>query len=186
METGIPKIALFVVVSGCLVYVSWKSLIVVRSHGFYRFFSFEAILALILINFEAWFSNPFSTLQIVSWVFLLASLICVGQGIYLIKVLGKPDHNRQDSTLLLFEKTSTLVTSGIYRYIRHPLYASLLFLSCGVFLKEVSWYSLALTLSAIFFLIATAKADEAECIRYFGQPYQEYMTRTKMFVPGVF
>jgi protein-S-isoprenylcysteine O-methyltransferase Ste14 len=31
--------------------------------------------------------------------------------------------------------------------------------------------------------VATARADEAECVRYFGQPYREYMKRTRMFVP---
>jgi protein-S-isoprenylcysteine O-methyltransferase Ste14 len=36
------------------------------------------------------------------------------------------------------------------------------------------------------FLILTAKADEAECIRFFGQEYAEYMKDTKRFVPYVF
>jgi protein-S-isoprenylcysteine O-methyltransferase Ste14 len=41
-------------------------------------------------------------------------------------------------------------------------------------------------MAATVFLIATAKADEAECIRFFGAEYQAYMKRTKMFVPFVF
>jgi len=36
------------------------------------------------------------------------------------------------------------------------------------------------------FLFATAKADEAECIRFFGSSYQAYMKQTKMFVPFLF
>jgi protein-S-isoprenylcysteine O-methyltransferase Ste14 len=172
--------------TACLLYISRKSLRVVHSHGFYRFFAFEAILALILVNFQFWFSNPFSFLHIASWVFLLASLIFVGEGVYLIKFVGKPNRQREDSTLLSFEKTSTLVTTGIYHYVRHPLYASLLFLSFGVFFKEISLCSTSLTLISIFSLFATAKADEAECIRYFGSPYEEYMVHTKMFVPGLF
>ena len=39
---------------------------------------------------------------------------------------------------------------------------------------------------ATLFLIATARADEAECIPYFGQSYREYMKKTKMFIPLLF
>jgi len=35
-------------------------------------------------------------------------------------------------------------------------------------------------------LALTGKADEAECIQYFGPSYKEYMSRTKMFVPFLF
>jgi protein-S-isoprenylcysteine O-methyltransferase Ste14 len=88
--------------------------------------------------------------------------------------------------LLAFEKTSSLVTSGIYHYIRHPLYSSLLFLTWGIFFKGLSWPGFLLALAATLFLIATARADEAECIRFFGAPYQAYMKRSKRFVPFLF
>jgi protein-S-isoprenylcysteine O-methyltransferase Ste14 len=186
MNGGILKLLLFAALSGWLLRISWKSLRVARSHGFYRFFAWEAILALILINSGQWFSDPFAILQIVSWAFLLVSLFLLGQGFYLIRIAGKPDGRRQDDTLLSFEKTSALVTSGIFRYIRHPLYGSLLFLSWGAFLKELNWYSACLVLGASFLLVKTARADEAECVRYFGSPYEEYMRRTKMIVPFLF
>jgi protein-S-isoprenylcysteine O-methyltransferase Ste14 len=177
---------LFAVASGGLLSVSWKPLRVVCSHGFYRFFAWEAILALILVNIGAWFFDPLSILQIVSWIFLFVSLVLLEQGVYLILVAGKPSSQRQDDTLLEFEKTSTLVTTGIYRYIRHPLYGSLLFLAWGAFLKELTWYSVCLVVVATLCLVATAKADEVECVQYFGLSYKEYMTKTKMFVPFLF
>jgi protein-S-isoprenylcysteine O-methyltransferase Ste14 len=186
MHSGTLRLTLFAVVSCWLVYISGKSLRVARSHGFYRFFAWEAIVALVLINSQAWFSDPFSILQILSWLFLIVSLFLLGQGMYLLRVAGKPSNQRQDVTLLSFEKTSTLVTSGFYRYIRHPLYGSLLFLAWGAFLKELTWYSVCLVVAATLCLVATAKADEAECVRYFGSSYEEYMSRTKMFVPFLF
>jgi protein-S-isoprenylcysteine O-methyltransferase Ste14 len=186
MDGGILRLALFVAISVWLLALSWRSLRVFSSHGFYRFFAWEAILALILINSRVWFSDPLSILQIVSWSLLLVSLALVGQGLYMIRVAGKPTGQRQDGTLLSFEKTSALVTRGVYRYIRHPLYGSLLFLAWGAFLKEITWSSAFLVVSAMLCLVATAKADEAECIRYFGSSYEEYMKRTKMFVPFLF
>jgi len=55
-----------------------------------------------------------------------------------------------------------LVTEGIYRYIRHPMYSSLLLLAWGVFFKSFSWAALVLVLVATLALFATAKAEEAE------------------------
>jgi protein-S-isoprenylcysteine O-methyltransferase Ste14 len=186
MDSGLLKLIVFFVISCWLAGISSRSLRVVRSHGFFRFFAWEAILALVLVNSGVWFSDPFSICQIASWVLLLASLILLGQGVYLIRIAGKPGGRRQDSTLLSFERTSSLVTSGVYHYIRHPLYGSLLFLAWGTFLKEVTWYSVCLVVAATVLLIVTAKIDEAECVRYFGTAYEEYMKRTKMFVPYLF
>jgi protein-S-isoprenylcysteine O-methyltransferase Ste14 len=179
------ELVLFAAVSAFLLGVSWQSLRVVGSHGFYRFFAWETILALILINSRVWFSDPRSLRQVVSWGLLLVSLVMLGLGLHLL-VAGKPTSRRQDETLYAFEKTSVLVTTGIYRHIRHPLYGSLLFLAWGVFLKGIAWYSACLVAAATLLLVATAKADEAECVRYFGSSYEQYMKRTRMFVPRVF
>jgi len=177
----------FAVVSVVFAIISGKSLRDPRSHGFYRFFAWEAILALIILNFKSWFVNPFSAHQIVSWVLLTVSILPAVWGIVLLRKSGRPVKKREDdSNLLAFEKTTSLVRTGIYKYIRHPLYCSLLLLAWGVFFKAPSWSGILLALAATLFLIATAKADEAECIRFFGSEYQEYMKRTKMFIPFFF
>jgi len=102
------------------------------------------------------------------------------------EVVAVPAERRGDASLLAFEKTSALVTTGIYHYIRHPLYSSLLIVAWGVFFKDPSWLGGLLALAATLSLIATAKADEAECIRFFGPAYRDYMQRTRMFVPFLF
>ncbi|NIQ77767.1 MAG: isoprenylcysteine carboxylmethyltransferase family protein, partial [Anaerolineae bacterium] len=65
----------------------------------------------------------------------------------------------------------------------HPLYSSLLLLTWGVFLKNPSWAGCGLALGATAFLLATAKVEEAENVRYFGAAYRTYMRQTKMFIP---
>ena len=84
------------------------------------------------------------------------------------------------------EKTTTLVTTGIYRYIRHPLYSSLLFLAWGVFFKSFSWASGSLVVVASLFLVLTARQEEREDLGYFGESYREYRKHTKMFIPHVY
>lgn len=178
------KIIIFAILSVGIVYISRSSLRAPRSHGFYRFFAWEIILALFLLNIEVWFLDPLSWHQLISWFLLFISLIPLTFGIRSLVARGKPVQQREgEPQLLAFEKTSTLVTTGIYRYIRHPLYSSLLFLTWGVFFKAPAGPGIWLALAATLFLVATAKADEAECIRFFGSAYQNYIKTTKMFVP---
>jgi protein-S-isoprenylcysteine O-methyltransferase Ste14 len=118
---------------------------------------------------------------------LFLSFIPLGFGVHFLRTQGKPIEKREgDPSLLAFEKTTQLVTSGIYKYIRHPLYCSLLLLTWGIFIKHITLTVATLAIVATVFLVFTAKADEAECIRFFGGQYQNYMKRSKMFIPYIF
>ncbi|MGD8402655.1 MAG: isoprenylcysteine carboxylmethyltransferase family protein [Anaerolineales bacterium] len=181
------KLAIFIISTGLLIYISRASLRQPNSHGFYRFFAWESILLLFLLNVEQWFVDPFSWQQLIAWTLLFASLVPLIFGVRSLRERGRPARERTgDPSLLAFEKTTTLVTTGVYAYIRHPLYSSLLLLTWGTYFKTLSLSSTALALVATTFLIATARADEAECIRFFGGVYQEYMQRTKRFIPYLF
>jgi protein-S-isoprenylcysteine O-methyltransferase Ste14 len=177
---------LFVVATAAIIYVSRSSLRMPRSHGFYRLFAWEFLLLLLLLNLRKWFDEPFSPHQIVSWLLLLTSLLLVFHGVNLLRRYGKPDNKRNETPMIAFEKTSTLVTNGAYGYIRHPLYSSLLFLGWGIFFKQPSWLGGLLALAATIFLLLTARVEEDENIRYFGTAYQDYMKQTKMFIPYLF
>ena len=168
------------------VWASWRSLLKPLSHGFYRFLAWECMLALVLLNFPMWTKNPFALHQIASWSLLLISLLLAVHAARLLRSIGRPSEDRGDPELLSFERTSTLVTTGAYRYIRHPMYAALLFLAWGVFLKDISVPSIALVGGTSIALFFTALRDEEECKHHFGAEYIEYMKTNKRFVPFVF
>jgi len=149
-----------------------------HSHGFFRFFVFESILALLLLNLEHWFSEPFSILQIISWLLLLSLLILAVHGFYLLHAVGRATSG--------IENTTTLVIIGAYKYIRHPLYTSLLLFGWGVFFKDVSLLNGVLGLATSAFLIAAARVEEVENLHKFGADYAAYMKTTKMFIPFLF
>ncbi|MDE3059064.1 MAG: isoprenylcysteine carboxylmethyltransferase family protein, partial [Bacteroidota bacterium] len=129
----------------------------------------------------------FSLRQIISWILLFISIFYLIIGSKLLFTTGKPSRKRKDDTLFTFEKTTSLVTTGIYKYIRHPLYGSMLFLTWGIYFKNAeSVAAVVLSITATLFLVATGKADEKECVQFFGEEYQHYMKRTKMFLPFVF
>jgi len=177
------RFAVFAVASLPIIQVSRQSLRHPASHGFWRFFAFEAILALILLNAPHWFTRPFGARQLVSWSLLCVSLVFVVWGFVLLRRRGGFDPAAEASPTFEWENTGQLVTSGIYGYIRHPMYSSLVFLTWGAVLKSVSIAALLLAVAASLALIATAKSEEAENVRRFGQGYRDYMTRTRRFVP---
>lgn len=174
--------ALFAVLSLPVVALSRRSLRHPRSHGFPRFFAFEAILGLVVLNAPVWFARPFAAHQLASWVLLWTSLPLALHGFLLLRA-GRPSSAAADPTNLAFENTTVLVTRGAYAHIRHPLYASLLLLAWGVALKRPAAGSLVLAAVATVFLVLTAKADERECLARFGPAYGAYMARTRMFLP---
>lgn len=180
------EVIAFAVATLGFAWLTRSSLRSVRSHGLYRFFAWEAIVVLALLNLDYWFHEPLSPHQLASWSLLTICSYLVIHGAFLLRRVGKPDPKRTDPALLDIERTTKLVTVGAYRYIRHPLYSSLLFLAWGVFFKQLSWPGLSLAMIATFFLTMTAKVEEAENIRFFGSAYQDYMKQTKMFVPFLF
>ncbi|MGJ7496644.1 methyltransferase family protein [Variovorax sp. RT4R15] len=175
----------FVLLSAVLVYVSRGALRQPDSHGFYRFFAWECILALVLLNLPVWDRDPLAPHQLLSWALLIASAWLPIHAVRLLKRLGKPTQERADAALYGFEKTSSLVTSGAFRYIRHPMYTALMLLAWGAFLKQFSWLGLGLVLAATVLLFVTALRDERECLQHFGDAYRAYMRGTRRFIPFV-
>lgn len=181
------ELIIFGILSIPLVIISRKNILKPGSHGFYRFLAWEGILWLAVNNVPFWFSDPLCFRQIISWIFLFWSLFLVIWGVKELKKQGKSKSERKEQELYTFEKTTELVETGIYRYIRHPMYSSLIFLSIGIYLKNFDGAILGgILFWTIIFLIETALIDEKECISYFGNSYREYMKRTKRFIPFVF
>jgi len=180
------KIGIFLLATVFNLWFSWAGIKKFRSHGFYRFFVFESIVIIILLNIDYWFKSPFCWNQVISWVSLLVSIFLVVNGFLLLSKSGQKDIERIDNTLKDFEKTAKLVKTGAYRYIRHPLYSSLLFLAWGAFFKNITFIGIVFVLLASIFLFLTAQSEEAENISYFGEEYKEYMRQTRMFIPFLF
>ena len=181
------KCVAFVLGSLALLYLSRVALRKPGSHGFYRFFAWELMLALLLLNVSHWLSNWSAWYQAISWSLLFVCLIPLIFGIRSLSTRGRPnERQRTEPELLGFERTTRLVTDGIYRYIRHPLYSSLLILNWGIFFKDPSWIAAVLAFGASLLLLATARADEAECTQTFGADYRQYMQHTRMFIPYLF
>lgn len=79
-----------------------------------------------------------------------------------------------------------LVTTGIYKYIRHPQYTGFLLITLGMIFE---WATIPLLimypiLAVIYYRLA--RKEEKDMIEEFGQAYIDYMNETSMFIPNPF
>ncbi|HUT17218.1 MAG TPA: isoprenylcysteine carboxylmethyltransferase family protein [Acidobacteriota bacterium] len=75
-----------------------------------------------------------------------------------------------------------IVTMGIYRFSRHPIYVTEVLLLLGVSLASASWvfllFPIIVGVGAVYFI----KIEEAQCIGHYGQAYREYMDKTPRWI----
>jgi protein-S-isoprenylcysteine O-methyltransferase Ste14 len=164
---------------------SWRVFSNFRSAGFFRFLTIEALWALMIINAPWWFQDTFSVRHILSWLMLLGFLALTTSALYLLWAARRPSL-KGPSKQAASDQSLRLVTTGPYRYVRHPLYTALMLLAWGTALQSGSWGSIFFSLLATGCLYYTSLLEEDENLERFGEDYAEYMTNTRMFVPGVF
>ena len=80
-------------------------------------------------------------------------------------------------------ENATLVTSGPYRWVRHPLYVMGLIAYTGFALIAENAFIAAAALVGFVFLAIRLQKEEANLIHRFGDSYREYMRRTGKFFP---
>ena len=80
-----------------------------------------------------------------------------------------------------------VVEAGPYRLVRHPAYAGaiLTFVGIGLAIQSLAAALLLLLLSCLVYWYRI-KVEEAALARDLGEPYVEYMSRTKRLIPHVF
>jgi protein-S-isoprenylcysteine O-methyltransferase Ste14 len=91
---------------------------------------------------------------------------------------------RNFSTTLRLRGDHTLVTTGPYRWVRHPMYTVFVLLFVGIFLVTANWFLGLLPLATIVLIMAwRTPYEEAQLVERFGPAYTEYSRRTGRFLP---
>lgn len=110
------------------------------------------------------------------------ALVAIGGSV--IFVLGKSRLGKQYSPLSDSYVPSTLVTDGIYGYIRNPIYTGNLFILTGLTLMSGS--ALVMILTSILWLLYwhTVKIEERYLAEFFSE-YDSYMAKTGRFLPRI-
>ena len=92
----------------------------------------------------------------------------------MIQVLGLMSLNR---SFAIVAANREIKTTGFYRFVRHPMYASYLFLFSGYVLFNASWFNLLIVVFAFTFLFLRIQQEE----RHLSQDpkYREYKDRVR-------
>jgi protein-S-isoprenylcysteine O-methyltransferase Ste14 len=134
-----------------------------------------------------WIVSPvfsFAEYSLLPWPFG-AGVLCLVAGLWWI-YRSHSDLGRYWSVTLELRENHRLITEGIYRYVRHPMYAALFLYSIGQALVIPNWVvgpSYFVTFGILFAL--RIGAEERMMLETFGEAYAEYMTKTKRLVPGI-
>jgi protein-S-isoprenylcysteine O-methyltransferase Ste14 len=117
----------------------------------------------------------------VHWAGLIMALFAVPMGVSVFRNIG-----RNITDTVETRAHHELVTTGIYRYIRHPLYTTGFLLFFGLGLFSALWPVLLLSLVVLITLSVRTVKEEERLIAEFGDRYRTYMANTGKFIPKFF
>ena len=116
---------------------------------------------------------------------LLAGVACLAAGLWLFH-RSHADLGTNWSVTLELREEHRLVSQGVYRAIRHPMYSALTLYAVGQALVIPNWVAGFSNLIALAVLFALRLgAEEKMMAEQFGDAYASYSARTKRFVPGI-
>jgi len=140
-------------------------------------------LILAILFFVVWILDSFflqwSTFlngMIPLYVRLPVAALVIIPAIYLARASEKAIFGQEQAT-------PHVVRTGVFAFVRHPLYLSELLLYLGILVASMSLASCAVWLLAIAFLHYIARKEEQILISRFEDDYRTYMTEVSMWVP---
>jgi protein-S-isoprenylcysteine O-methyltransferase Ste14 len=114
----------------------------------------------------------------VRWLGVVLGILCTAGIYWLFSSIGSGITPTSAT-----RKEHKLVTSGPYRWVRHPLYTvgTSLFLALGLIADN--WFIILLGMLAFVAMASRAPKEEANLVEKFGDEYREYMKRTGRYFP---
>jgi protein-S-isoprenylcysteine O-methyltransferase Ste14 len=114
------------------------------------------------------------------WVGVGLGMVGSALFVWTLHNLGK---NLTDTVVT--RKEHTLVTTGPYRWVRHPFYASFAVAVVAISLVTANWLLLVLGIVHFLLFVARTRTEEAKLVERFGDEYRHYRERTGRFIPWI-
>src|SRR5437867_4440288 len=150
-----------------------------------KFNGASAVFLLLLVNVFVVAGFGYAGIGLLAdWVYYLGlSLAILANATYF---WGHQSIGRYFSSMVVVYQGHQLVERGPYRFVRHPMYASILLGSIGVGLMSQSWAALAYILIANATIIAyRTSVEEKALISELGEQYISYTKRVKRLIPFI-
>lgn len=152
-------------------------LIILRLVLFYILIVFIALYVL----FPSWFfwsQLPFPSW--LRWIGVALGIVTLPLLVWIGRTLG-----RHVSSSLEIKKDHSLVTSGPYGRVRHPMYTVYFTFNSAMVLVSTNWLLILLIIIGLFLLYWRIKAEEQMMLDQFGDEYRIYMKSTGRLLPKV-
>ena len=143
----------------------------------------KVFLALAYVSFVAWLvlmaldAVRFHWSQMPVWLSVAGAIVLV-YSFYLFFATFRENSYLSPLVRIQEDRGQTVVSTGPYHYVRHPMYAAALLFFLGTTLLLGSWYGLLLALLLVF-LIAGRAVLEERTLQKELQGYDAYMTQVK-------
>ncbi len=81
------------------------------------------------------------------------------------------------------DSAPTLITTGPYRWVRHPMYSAWAVMLLGYGLLAANWAVILAAAAALAAVVRRTSGEESHLIELFGEAYRDYASRTGRFLP---
>ncbi len=128
-------------------------------------------------------SMAWSAIPLPVWMRWVGVALGAAAGLLLTWTLHSLGRNLTDTVVT--RREHTLVTTGPYRWIRHPFYLSVALAVIANSLTAANWF-LFITGGLVFLLLVIrCRKEEENLVARFGDRYRDYMDRTSRFLPRI-
>ena len=143
------------------------------------------ILLAYLIQKHSIFANGFGSFPTLFPLLGYLGCLFIALGVT-IRVMAVATLKKQFTVKVSIIEKHEMVETGIYRLIRHPAYLGHLASLLGIGLVLGNWVGLtALVMLPLAGILYRIHVEESALLGYFGSAYQEYASRTKRLLPGI-
>ncbi len=128
-------------------------------------------------------SMAWSSLSLPEWLRWAGAGLGVMAGGLLVWTLRNLGKNLTDTVVT--RRVHTLVTSGPYRWVRHPFYDAVALWILANGLVAANWFLLCTGGLVVALLVVRAPTEEEKLLLRFGDSYRAYVERTGRFLPRI-
>ena len=158
-----------------------------RQEGLFILATLRPLGIVLWVGVIAYMVNPawmaWSSLPLPAWPRWTGVGVCIIGGGLLLWTFRRLGKNLTDTVVT--RREHTLVTSGPYRFVRHPFYDSALLFVFGTSLVTANWFLFVTGVLLVGLLMIRTRTEERNLLARFGDSYRAYMERTGRFVPRI-
>ncbi len=123
-------------------------------------------------------TKPITLLDIIGIIF-------AGIGLYIAIAARKTLADNWSSDVEL-KKDHKLITHGVYKLVRHPIYTGIIFMGLGSIIVDQSILVALFYTGMTAFLIFKMRKEEKLLYKHFPKEYPQYIKKTKALIPFIY